>query len=156
FRRPRVVDRETFAPISPADAAVFEDPVAACRRLHPFVPSELREMADLFREAPVRWLPPIWTHLRLLDTSDQVLRVYQIVQRRTSSVVSLLQQGSQVTVTGGTKYLAAAKSVLVAQQKQLATYRSVGVQLNLGAFNSLNLVAAREQLLDAASMGDLL
>ena len=156
FRRPRVADRDTFVPISPADAAVSEDPVAACNRLHPFVPAELREMADLFREAPVRWLPPIWTHLRLLDTSDQVLRVYQTVQRRTPSVVSLLQQSSQVAVTGSTKYLAAAKSALVAQQKQLATYRSVGVQMNLGAFNSLNLVAAREQLLDAASMGDLL
>jgi hypothetical protein len=156
FRRPRTADRDLVAPISPADAAVAEDPVVTCNRAHPFVPQELREMASVFREAPVRWLPPIWPHLQLLDTSEQVFRVFQTVQRRTPTVVSQLQQTTQVAVTGATKYLAAAIAALASQRQTVATYRSAGLQLNLGAFSSVNLTAAREQLLDAASIADLL
>lgn len=156
FRRPRSVNRDTQAPISPADAAVSEDPVAACSREHPFVPAELRQMAGLFREAPVRWLPPLWPHLRLLDTADQVQRVFQTVQRRAPGVVALLRQVSPVPAAGGTKYLAAATSALAAQSMALAGSRSLGLQLNAATFAALNLTAAREQLIDAASAADLL
>ena len=157
FRRPRVVNRETIAPISPADAAIAEDAVAVCMRSHPFVPEELRAMADLFRDAPIRWLPPLWPHLQLLDTSEAVLRTFETVQRRAPYTVPLLQQqADRVSAGGASRYLAAASMALAGQRQVLATARMVGLQLNMGAVSQLSLTAARVQLLDAASAADLM
>lgn len=156
YRRPRTLDREDRAPISPADAAATENPVVACQRAHPFVPQELRDMAGLFREVPVRWLPPVWPHLQLLDTMMQVTQVFGTVQRRASMVAASLQQTAIPAATGATKYLVAATSALAAQRRIVMTQRGAGLQLDLTALAGLTLTAARERLLDAASLADLL
>jgi hypothetical protein len=157
YRRPRTVAREIVAPISPADAAVTEDAVAVCTRSHPFVPDELRTMAGLFREAPIRWFPPIWRHLMLLDTADAVLKVADTVQRRAPIVLPFLQDAVTVAQPGGsTRYLAEATTVLAAQHQGVAAVRASAVRFDRAAFAQLGVTAAHAHLIDLASLADLL
>jgi hypothetical protein len=155
YRRPRTVVREVTAPISPADPAAAEDAVAVCMRSHPFVPDELRTMAGLFREAPIRWLPPLWPHLTQLDTADAVQRTAETVQRRAPSVLPFLQQATPAAPAGA-RYQAAATTVLAGQRATLSAARSAAVQFDRAAFSQLGVTAARLQLIDLASPADLL
>jgi hypothetical protein len=156
FRRPRTVDRVTIAPTSPAAAALADPPVAVCLREHSSVPEVLRSMAALFREAPVRWFPPFWPHLPLLDTVDAVRGAFETVQRRAVVMLPLLQQPIDPPTDSTPKYLASTTRVFVAQRSVVAAQRMVGLQLNLAAFSQVNLTGAREQLKDAATLGDLM
>ena len=156
FRRPRSVDRVSTVPISPAAVAQADTPVAVCLRQHGAVPDALRSMAGLFREAPIRWLPPIWTHLPLLDTVDSVRGAFEAVQRRAGIMVPLLQQPVDPPPANASKFLAATTRVFAAQKSVIADQRTVALQLNLAALPQINLTAAREQLKDAATLGDLI
>jgi hypothetical protein len=150
------VHRETVAPTSPAAAALADPPVAVCLREHVAVPEELRSMAALFREAPIRWFPPFWPHLPLLDTIDSVRGAFETAQRRAGVMLPLLQQPLYPPSTATPKYLAATTRVFTAQRSVIATQRIVGLQLNLAVLGQVNLTDAREQLKDAATFGDLM
>ncbi|HWX49309.1 MAG TPA: hypothetical protein VNZ61_14745 [Roseomonas sp.] len=155
FRRPRGVDRVRPAPASRVAAAQAAAPAAICLHDHSGAPEELRQMAALFRAAPLRWHPPLWQHLPLLDTTEAVRGAFETVQRR-AVLLQDLPAASEAPPASAPKYLAVTARVLTAQRSVLAGERLVASQLNLAAFAQVNLTTAREQLKDAASLGDLL
>lgn len=152
FRRPRVADRMAIAPTSPASAALVEAPAVACLRAHPAAPEELRAFAAAFREAPVRWFPALHPRLDLIDRLEVARAAVTAVRLRAESAVTAV-----VTAPAGApKFVAAVGAAFAAQRTTFEPRRMAALQLDIARVASVGIVAARQQLIDTASLGDLI
>jgi hypothetical protein len=152
FRRPRVADRAALAPTSPASAALVEVPAAACLRSHPAAPEELRAFASAFREAPVRWFPALHPRLQLIDRLDAARAAVTAVRLRAETTVTAVV----TTPVGAPKFVAAVGAAFAAQRVAFEPRRLAALQLDLSKVLNVGIVAARQQLIDTASLGDLI
>jgi hypothetical protein len=152
FRRPRVADRVAVVPTSPASAALVEAPAAACLRSHPAAPEELRAFASAFREAPVRWFPPLHPRLVLLDRLDAARAAVLAVRLRAETAVTFVATAP----AGAPKFVAAVGAAFAAQRAAFEPRRIAALGLDIARVTSFGIVAARQQLIDTASLGDLI
>lgn len=152
FRRPRVADRFAVAPTAAAAAALVEAPAVACQRMHPAVPEELRAFATGFREAPLRWFPGLHAHLGLIDRLDVAQAAVTAVRLRAETAIMSVVR----TPAGAPKFVAAMGAAFAAQRIAFEPRRMAALQLDVAHVATIGIVAARQRLIDTASLGDLI
>ena len=152
FRRPRVAHKFAIAPTSPAAAALVEAPAVACLRSHPDAPDELRAFAAAFREAPVRWFPGLHPRLDLIDRLDAARAAVTLVRVRAAAAAPAVA----AVPAAAPKLAAAVGAAFTAQRLAFEPRRISALQLDVARVTTLGIVAARRQLIDTASLGDLI
>lgn len=154
FRRPRASDLLAGVPTRHIDPAATEAPAVACMGHAVKVPRELQQMANLFRDVPVRWLAylsPMVDRLDRLEVLHQTLahaklRAEVMQQARVRSIVRDDRQ-----VGAG----AAIQRVYGAHQDVVAHERQRTAQLDLTQMVGLSWIRTAERARDALSIGDL-
>jgi hypothetical protein len=141
-----------IAPTSPASAALVEAPAVACLRSHPAAPEELRAFAAAFREAPVRWFPALHPRLDLIDRLEVARAAVTAVRLRAESAVTAVVTAP----VGAPKFVAVVGAAFAAQRTTFEPRRMAALQLDIARVASVGIVAARQQLIDTASLGDLI
>lgn len=163
FYRPRVSDLLLDAPVRAIDPGLVEAPVPACLARAVSIPSELRDMIDLFREVPVKWLTKVPSLLDKLDRLD-VLHETIVSAKRRAQIKYIAKQPSYKmiakqpceTLKASKCYLGQAISkAFTAQQQVVMQCRATTAQLDLEIFAGKSWKRTRDQVKEAISMGDL-
>ncbi len=153
FRRPRRAPHTWSVPTAPATSLLVEAPVSVCLREHDDVPEEIRDYAALFRDAPVAWFPAVKQRMDLLDRLDAVRAALLAARLRA-------QMGwpyfGYVPSSTQPRFLSAVYAAIAAQREVMDRRRQYAAQLDYSVLQSVNLLIARQTVIEAASMGDLI
>lgn len=154
FRRPRAADLLASVPMRHLEPAQTEAPAVACMSHVVAVPRELQQMANLFRDVPVRWL----THLSpLVDRLDRIELLQQTLAHaklraevmRQAQVVTIVREDRQVGIGASIQRVFGAHQDVVARERQRTA------QLDLAQIVGLSWLHAAERARDMLSIGDL-
>lgn len=155
FHRPRFTDAIVKTPYRALDPGVTVSPVPASLNRPIAVPSELRAMVALLREAPVQWFSRL---PRLLDRLDRLELLYNTVEgaiARTSRQYSL--QNNLRAIASENNFLGQSINRVYIPQEQLIRQRRLELsQINLNALMQQNWRQSRNQAEAILSLGDLI
>lgn len=153
FRRPRRAPHTWSVPTAPATSLLVEAPVSVCLREHDDVPEEIRDYAGLFRDAPVAWFPGVKQRMDLLDRLDAARAALLAARLRA-------QMGwpyfGYVPSSAQPRILSAVYAAIAAQREVLDRRRQYAAQLDYSMLQSVSLLLARQTVIEAASMADLI
>lgn len=153
FRRPRRAPHTWSVPTAPATSLLVEAPVTVCLREHDDVPEEIRDYAALFRDAPVAWFPAVKQRMDLLDRLDAARAALLAARLRA-------QMGwpyfGYVPSSTQPRFLSAVYAAIAAQREVMDRRRQYAAQLDYSVLQSVNLLIARQTVIEAASMADLI
>lgn len=155
FHRPRFSDTLVPTPYRALDPGVTVSPVPACLNRQIAVPSELRAMIMLFREAPVQWFTQI---PRILDRLDRLEMLYKTVQgaiARTSLQIAAQQEIE--AIASNVNFLGQSINRLYTAQRQIVMQRQS--QITAIDYNTIigqNWRQSRNQAETILSLGDLI
>lgn len=157
FVRPRHTEALVDAPRLELNPGLFEAPVPACLAAHQDAPTEIDEMMQLLREAPVVWFTNVPKILEKLDRVELIHGTLAFAKARAQIVrTTQLQPVTFVNraVTG--KFAQAIQKVTVSQQRSLGDIRINTARLDLARFSGLGWQESREQAKHVLSLGDLI
>ena len=155
FTRQRSVTTSTNIPSVPL-LGEYQDPVPACLAVTVHPPDELRQMAGLFRDVPLTWLPYSWPILLRLDRPELLREVYTYARERAG--VRMAQPAQTATPTAGfaNAYARAVSGVLENYQRSSLTLLQQKAGLDLRFFETGSWKQLRDRAQDELSLADLI
>jgi hypothetical protein len=157
YCRPRVADAFVDTPVRALDPAPLSDPFPACGEREVEPPSELQAMADLLRDAPLRWflrLTPVLAHLDRLDVLQRTLAG---AKARASAVLpAAVEAQAKGSAAAGPPTAKATQQTLKAQKEIVVLRREETARLDLSGLAQQSWKGSLEMARRFLSLGDLL
>lgn len=156
FCRPRTTALRMDAPIRLIDPGLIEAPVPACFSDDAAIPSDLRALIDLFRDAPVKWFTQIPPLLDRLDRLEILHGTLQYAKGRAQSRLTTepIVRSTFGSAAGGLGRVIS--KVFTAQQEVVAQYRDQRADLDLDLIVGKSWLQSRERAKEIVSVGDLI
>jgi hypothetical protein len=158
FRRPRTSEARQDLPIRVLDPGLRQAPIPACRQRLVAVPSELRNLVNLLRNVPLKWIKRAPDLLNYLDRID----LLQGVVKSASQRAQFQLQTEAFTLLGANNGVAeqgllggALQKVLRTQFQQVSRQQAIKSQLNLATLAQLSWKETFQQAQEIVSLADL-
>lgn len=153
FRRPRRSTHVRVVTTAPASSALAEPPTAVCLREHEDVPEEIHDYAGLFRDAPVAWFPAVKARMDLLDRLEAARAALYAARMRAQIPWPVF---NFATNTAQPRFLIAVQAAITARREVFERHRHYASQIDYSMIQATNLLLARQTIIEAATMGDLI
>jgi hypothetical protein len=155
FHRPRLVHAEGDVPVRTLDPAYTQSPVPAALADPAAAPPELRGLAEMLREAPVRWFPAAVPLVDRLDRLDVLLGTLASAKQRAATRIQPIVLESVAGRLAG-KLGEAIDRRLGAQQQVVSSLRRVTAEIDLSIFRERGWRWTRDRAVEVLSLGDLI
>ncbi|MDT4956099.1 MAG: hypothetical protein QOJ02_4237 [Acidobacteriota bacterium] len=156
FYRERTTDlHEVDVKVRELDPAEVVSPVPACLAREVSPPPELHAVADLLRDAPVKWFTYVHPLLDKFDRLEFLHRAVLSAKVRANTPPPVVEFAPRISASFGFFGLAIGK-VIRAQQVVVSQLRTQVAQLDLSAFTAQSWQVARDQAREVVSFGDLI
>jgi len=153
FRRPRRSTHVRVIATAPASSALAEPPTAVCLREHEDVPEEIHDYAGLFRDAPIAWFPAVKARMDLLDRLESARAALYAARMRAQIPWPSFAFS---TTAAQPRYLLAVQAAITARREVFERHRHYASQIDYSMIQATNLLLARQTIIEAATMGDLI
>lgn len=154
YNRPRTVVNQPGVPSRQLVPANVASPVPACLKQSLAIPPELREMAALLREAPIRWFPPILTHLTNLERPPLLQSLASDLQSRAKMLVALPLPASSAASSSG-RFAPAIAKTYSADQQVFRSFQTKRASFQPATIASQSWSAGIKILAGVAAVADL-
>jgi hypothetical protein len=156
FCRERTTDlHDVSVKVRELDPAEVVSPVPACLAREVSPPPELHAMADLLRDAPVKWFTSVHPLLDKFDRLDYLHRAVVSAKARANTPSPVVELATRVSASSGF-FGKAIEQAVRAQQVVVSQMRVRVAQLDLSAFTAQSWQVARDQAREVVSFGDLI
>jgi hypothetical protein len=156
LRRPRVWEgSEAFASYA-LEAGTVVDPLPSCREGNFEAPDQLREMVDLFADAPVGWFPNVRPQLDLLNRMDSINQTLQHAVLRSRAEQPVFRAAFSGEAISSTPLGQRIQNVFTARFSAVRQSRPEIASLDVTSVLQASWSSARRQAERIVSLGDLI